>query len=437
MPSISRRDLLAKLPADELRSSLDAFLQPVNELLPDRRLRAVTAMLTQGIVASQSPLITQIARGSVRVDESIWPTTKRGYRFLANPHFTHRTLLKGLYHIAQRTVAAHPPEYLVIAVDPVNFEKPYTRELEGVSRVLKATPPCLGHPKRVTRGFPAITATIVNLPQPATTYARWFSYETADFISQNREIERAFRISRALFSRQILRFVGDAGLDDQKVFAQIEGVRAQFVIRACHDRQIEVYNDRLKRWESATLFDLVTTVPFQFEQDVQFTHAHEVRIVRTGFSWFQIRLLETHQVLWVLVAHDQRTGHDLILLTNLPLEQADTVRQVYCDWRQRGNIEHGYRFDQEQGLDVEDMRVATLEHMRRLFALVLLAAQLVYHIGRTWPGPAVRWLRDLGGKLGLKSDCDGPYVLMRGISAVWQTTATLAFAAHHPFPRDS
>jgi len=437
MPSISRRDLLAKLPTNELKASLETFLQPVNELLPDRRLRAVTALLTQGIVASQSPLITQIARGSVRLDESIWPTTKRGYRFLANPRFTHRTLLKGLYQIAQRTVTAHSPEYLVIAVDPVNFEKPYTQALEGVSRVLKATPPCLGHPKRVTRGFPALTATLVNLPQPATTYARWFSYAATEFLSQNREIERAFRTSRALFPRQILRFVGDAGLDDQKVFAQIERVHAQFVIRACHDRQLDVYNDRLKRWESATLFDLVATLPFQFEQDVQFTHARAVRIVRTGFGWFQIRLLETHQVLWVLVAHDRTTGHDLMLLTNVPLETADRVRQVYSDWRQRGRIEQGYRFEQEQGLDVEDMRVETLEHMRRLFVLVLLAAQFVYYLGCAWTGPAVRWLRHLGGKLGLKSDGDGPYVLMRGISAVWQTMATLTFAAHHPFPRDS
>lgn len=44
-------------------------------------------------------------------------------------------------------------------------------------------------------------------------------------------------------------------------------------------------------------------------------------------------------------------------------------------------------------------------------------------------------LRELGGKLGLKSDRHDPYVLMRGISAVWQTAATLTFSASHPFPR--
>jgi hypothetical protein len=437
MPSISHSDLLAKLPADELQRSLAEFLHPVTERLPDRRLMTVTTLLTQGLVASQSPIITQMARGVSRLDQTIRPTCQRGYRFLANPRFTHRTLLKGLYSVGQCTVAAQRPAYLVVAVDPVNMEKPYTRKLEGVSRVMKETPPCLGHPKRITRGYPAITATIVNLVQPCTTYANWFSYTTLEFISQNREVERAFRVTRTLFSSQKLRFVGDAGLDDQKVFAQVERVHAEFVIRACHDRQLEVYNDRLDRWEAATLFDLVATVPFQFEQEVPFTHARQVRIVRTGFGWFKIRLLETQQVLWVVVAHDFVEDHDLILLANVPLENADTVRQVYGDWRQRGDIEHGYRFEQEEGLDVEDMRVETLEHMRRLFVLVLLAAQFVFYISRTWTRSAVRWLRDLGGKLGLKTDYDGPYVLLRGISAVWQTAATLTFAAHHPFPRDS
>ncbi len=437
MPSISHNAVLAKLPVDELKTSLHNFLEPVTTLLPDARLGAVAELMTQGIVSSQSPIITQMARGVSHRDQTIWPTCKRSYRFLSNTHFNHRTLLKGLYGIAQRTVTAHPMDYLVIAVDPVNLEKPYTKILEGVSQVMKDTPPCFKHPKRITRGYPAITATIVNLTQPATAYARWFSYKTTDFVSQNREVERAFRISRALFPQQKLRFVGDAGLDDQKVFAQIERVRAEFVIRACHDRAIEVYNERLDRWEAATLFDLIATVPFQFEQDVQFTHARETRIVRMRFGWFQIRLLNCQQVLWVLVAHDFMREHDLILLTNVPLKNAGTVRQAYTDWRQRGNIEHGYRFEQEEGLDLEDLRVETLEHMRRLFVLVLLAAQFVYYIGRTWTHTAVQWLRQLGGKLGLKSDRDGPYVLMRGISAVWQTVATITFVAHHPFPRDS
>jgi len=72
--------------------------------------------------------------------------------------------------------------------------------------------------------------------------------------------------------------------------------------------------------------------------------------------------------------------------------------------------------------------------MRRVFALVLVAAQFVFSLGKHWPPKAVLWLRKLGGKLGLKTDRDGPYILLRGLSAVWQSVATLSWLAIQPFP---
>jgi hypothetical protein len=437
MNTIPQLSVLASLPVAELNDSLRAFLEPVTSLLPDARLKAVAELLVAGVVSSQSPVVTQIARGVSHAEATIWPTCQRGYRFLANERFTHWALQKGLYRTGQVTVAEQRPAYLVIAVDPVNFEKPYTEKLEGVSTVVKSRPPSLTGEKRKTRGYPAITATVVNLKHPAVSYAQWFSYWEASFLSQNREVERALRMSRAVFPREKLRFVGDAGLDDQKVFAQVERVRGEFVIRACHDRNVEVWNARLQRWEPEKLFDLTASVPFVFEQDAVFTHARRVRRARLRVGWLQVRLLESQQVLWVVVVHDPSDEHDLILLTNVALTSADVVRQVYADWRQRGQIEHTYRFDQEDGLDVEDLRVQTLERMRRVFLLVLLAAQFVATLARTWSPSAVRWLRQLGGKLGLAQDRDGLYVLLRGMSAVWQTAATLAFLANHPFPRVS
>jgi hypothetical protein len=253
MLSIPYNDLLAKLPERELHDSLHEFLRPVTALLPDTRLCAVAELMLQGIVTSQSPIVTQIARGADHADATVWPTCRRAYRFLANERFDHRTLLKGLYGIAQVAVAAQASEYLVVAVDPVNFEKPYTHVLEGVSTVMKSTPPSLTGEKRLTRGYPAITATLVNLAQPAVSYANWFSYVTEDFLSQNREIYRALRISHTLFPGRKLRFVGDAGLDDQKIFAQVGMLNDEFVFRACHDRLVEVYNDRLEPLGAGTL----------------------------------------------------------------------------------------------------------------------------------------------------------------------------------------
>jgi hypothetical protein len=38
---------------------------------------------------------------------------------------------KKMYQIARRTVTQEHPDYLVMALDPVNSEKPYTKKLEG------------------------------------------------------------------------------------------------------------------------------------------------------------------------------------------------------------------------------------------------------------------------------------------------------------------
>jgi Transposase DDE domain len=435
MDTIPETAALANLPVGELRTTLQDFLAPVLRNLPDERLRRVATLAVEAITSSQSPVIAQMARTVSREEGPVWPIAKRFYRFCANPRFSHRDLLKGLYALAQRTVADARPAYLVVAVDPVNFEKPYTETLEGVSTVMKSTPPGPHGEKRLPPGYPALTATIVNLTTPVITYANWFSYVTADFVSENREIERALRTTRALFPHQTVRFVADSGLDDQKIFDQIDRVQGEFIIRACHlNRIVEVSNERLDRWERESLADLAATVPFGVHLEVAFTHARRVRTVTVGLGWLTIRLPGRTQILGMLVAHDPDLDRDLVLLTNVPINHKADAITLYTDWRCRPRIEHTYRFDQEDGLQIEDIRVQTLERMRRLFVLVLLAALFVYHVDASWPRQAVLWLRRLGGKLGRRSDLDGPYVLLAGISAVLVTVATFTFAIHDPFP---
>ena len=175
-------------------------------------------------------------------------------------------------------------------------------------------------------------------------------------------------------------------------------------------------------------------VPYQVAFQVLFKHAGETKFDTVHFGWFMVRIPGTQEPLWILVADDETLDRQLVLITNIPLTSVAAMQQVYHDWRLRTRIEHGYRFDQEQGLDVEDMRVQTVERMRRLFAIVLMAAQIVFVISEQWPPKAVLWLRQLGGKLGIPTDRDGPYWLLQGISAVIVTCMTLSFVWLHPFP---
>jgi hypothetical protein len=273
----------------------------------------------RGIVAGETPVITAtLARSVERTQSSTsWAAAKRIYSFLENRRLPARVLKEGLYRCAQATIEEEDPDYLVVALDPVNFEKPYTHdESEGVSTVHKSTPPDRRGKARLARGYPAMTATVVNTRVPATTYyANWFSYTTG-FISENREIHRAIGTTGYLFPRRRVRFVGNSGLDDQKIF----------------------------EWMG------------QEEEEEE-----EEEAVRT-----------------------------LVLLSDVAVANTDDARALYADWRLKGRIEHGYRFCQEAGLDVEDMRVRSLERMRRLFVLVLLAMQFVMHLMERWPKEPVK-----------------------------------------------
>lgn len=184
------------------------------------------------------------------------------------------------------------------AVDPVNFEKPYVKSIEGISTVHKSTPPDLSGHARLAQGYPAITTTIVNTQVPAISYAHWFSYEI-DFISQNQEIEPAFQTPCRLYPGYKVRFVGDAGLDDQKMFAQIEHLEQEFIFRASHlERIVEVYNARLDRWEREALRDLTDTVLYQATYQVLFKHAGRTRLDIVPLGWFQIRIPEHREQQW-------------------------------------------------------------------------------------------------------------------------------------------
>lgn len=433
--NIALEGILAKLPVMKIQETIQSYSQPLMDRLPDIRMKKVLENMVLGILGGQTPLITGMARQNGKAKGETWAVAKSMYRLLGNKRLKTKVIYEGLYQVGQKVVKGENPDYLVVAVDPVNFEKPYTKELEGVSVVHKATPPDLAGHARLARGYPAITATIVNTKVPVTSYANWFSYQMADFISQNKEVEQAFETTSRLYEGRKIRFVGDSGLDDQKMFAQVVKLEQEFAFRVSHlERIVEVYNDRMDRWETEKLQDLVESVPYQVTFQVLFKHAGETRFDTVHFGRFMVRIPGTQEPLWVLVADDETLNRQLVLITNIPLTSISAMQQVYNDWRLRSRIEHGYRFNQEQGLDVEDMRVQTVDRMRRLFAVVLVAAQMIFVISEQWPPKAVLWLRQLGGKLGIPTDRDGHYWLLQGVSAIIVTAMTLSFVFLHPFP---
>jgi len=435
MISIAQESEVRRLPVAELLAAARAFVEPLMRLLPDKRLREVAVLMVLGILAGQSPIITRMAGGVREGDNFVLAMARRRYRFIWNKRLSAETLQAGLYAMGQATVDRYAVEELVVAIDPVNFEKPYTHDLEGVSTVSKSSPPDRNGKARLVPGYPALTACVVNLPEPVVTYAQWFSY-TREFLSENAELQAAASTTRQLYPDHDLCFVADSGLDDQKLLAHFRTLDSTFIIRVSHEeRRVEGYNDRLNRWESTSVGDLIATLPPMLTLEATFHHARTQRHVRVALGWLEIRLPGEEHSLWLLAIHDPDLDRDIGLLTNRPIHSAQQTQAVFVTWRYRPQIEHTYRLDQEAGLDVEDLRVHTLEPMRRVFLMVLVAAAFLYHLDHTWQPEALHWLRSLGGKLGTLLDLDGLYTLLTGIRAVLVTTATLLFARAHPFPR--
>ena len=200
--NIALSAMFAKFPIEQISTTVRAHIEPLLIRMPDKRMGRVAEQIIMGILGGQTAVITCMARQSSKDEGGTWAVAKRIYRWIDNERIKSEELFASLYQIGQRVVALESPEYVVVAVDPVNFEKPYAKAIEGVSTVHKATPPDLSGHARLAHGYPAITATIVNTKVPVTSYANWFSYKTEDFISQNKEIERAFEQTCRLRSEE-------------------------------------------------------------------------------------------------------------------------------------------------------------------------------------------------------------------------------------------
>jgi len=418
---------------------LEAFLQPLLTLWPDKRLRESAKLLVQGLITARSPHLTKAMSAAGQQQARAWTLAKRGYRLLHSPRVPTRLLTKSLYRLAQRVVGEEGAQRLVVAIDPVQFEKPYARRLEGVSLIYKSRPPDAKGKARISWGYPAITATVVNLKRPATTYVRWFSYQSTDFVSQNRQVYRSIRTTRALFPQYDLCFVIDGIGDDRKFFRWVRQVKADFIVPVAHrERVVEVWNERLQRWETITVGELMELVLWQGAFEAYFHRAGRTKKRTLRLGWFRLRLPKDPDAMWLLIVETldatDEEGRLLGLLTSLPIETISAAQRVYEEWRLRGRIEHGYRFDQEAGLDVEQLLVRSLEAMHRLFVFVLWAMHFVFHALSRWPRPIVLWFQRVGGKLGRTHDRSGPYCLLWGLAKVWYTITVYTSMAAHPFP---
>lgn len=432
-----------------LNNNLKQFLAPFADVLPDARYRRSLFSVVAGMLAASSPQLARAAAYAPDRPISQRVLVKRFYNLVRTDIFSYDVWLEPLYADARRSVSGVGKKRVVVAVDPLYLEKPYAQKQEGLSFILKNRPPgsLSGNKTRKTQGYPTIFGLVLNGEWPAVAYFHLFSYTSEEFVSQPEEWMKAFRSIKRNLPEQRVCVVADAEADNQSLWFSARGEGIDFIFRATKERNIEVWNPHAKRWEEEKLQSLARVMAGREQFRTEFHHAGKNIPARVRLDWFRFRLPDKRShTYWAVVAETQIQAKigptegkwlppwHLVLVTSIPVRGRKVAKRVYSDWCGRGDIESFYRFLQEDGVQVESFLVRTLERIRRVVTLSVLAALFVLRLGELWDPVSVLWLRRLGSDLGgTGHDRGGPYLLLRGMQRIFDIYALLTWAPQlHP-----
>ena len=115
-----------------------------------------------------------------------------------------------------------------------------------------------------------------------------------------------------------------------------------------------------------------------------------------------------------------------LLITDWPVEDAESAVRIFRMYRQRWAVEDSFKFTKGV-LGWEEVQLLDLEGIRTLLALAWVAAGFLYELGVTLEWEEVRLLARLGGWVERKDNPPGKIVLTRGLRRVMDMLYTQAF----------
>lgn len=410
-----------------LLAQLREYFQPYENIFPDKRLYRRFIQVTKGSIAAKAPIVTQIAAAVIRSDDPkrTFHVAKRYYGWLDNPRFRHRDLLKPAYAQTREMFRRGQGDYTLVVLDFTNLEKPYGYKFEALCTLkasgLRTGPRCQ---KGKVPGYNELVGLAVGEKKVGLAFAKTISYVAEDFVSLNRDIFRAIRYSQVILAGHKIRFICDRGFDDEKTFAFVTSLDEEFVIRLYHERTLEV--QRGKKQVQKLLSEVVKEIPRPIRFDAWFKIRGRWRKSYVTLGYCQVWLPGHDRPYWLVVSAVYGLNELWILLTNVPITNIGQAKEIGFNYRRRWRVEVTFRFLQEDGLHWEDFKVLDLEPIRRLVNVVLIAALFLLNAHYYLDETTLAMILTLGGKLGLKSERDGPYLALRGCQKLLICVNTLA-----------
>jgi hypothetical protein len=423
--------------AVEQRDMLDRYLEHYQSLIGDRRTGELLRGTVEGIIGGESLVVAQIVGSSPILATSknaaqrvrrmaVGDTTKRSY--LDADHL--------IEHLQARAVEQLAGEDdLWVIVDPSELRKPYAREMQYLMKVRGLDG------EGLVPGYRTLGALGVGSGgRRGILYHRLFSSQADDFESESKEIRQALdSIGGALKGRVgELTYVFDSQFDDIAVWATIWEQDNHLVCRLKHDerlveepiehpqqdrssyRQVSIRQASRRAVELARVQTemLVRKRGQKLEKrqpvtavisacPIQVSYQVDARTCKDG-------PIRQKQVWLVVVRLENVDWEPWLLLTDWPVEDAQSAQRIFRIYRQRWAVEDAFKFT-KQVLGWEDVQLLDFEGVRTLVALGWVAAGFLYELGLSLEWPEVRLLARLGGWEQRKDRQPGKTIITRGL----------------------
>lgn len=123
-------------------------------------------------------------------------------------------------------------------------------------------------------------------------------------------------------------------------------------------------------------------------------------------------------------------GDPWYLLTDWPVQDAESARRIFIFYRRRWAVEDTFKFI-KTAFGVEEVQMMDFEAVRNLVAYGWVAAGFLFQLGLTLEQPEVRLLARLGGWEERPNRPPGKQVITRGLRRLIDQAATEAILLNH------
>jgi hypothetical protein len=344
---------------------------------------------------------------------------------------------RGVAHLAESEV----DELWLIAV-PSDLRKPYASEMPDLMQVQDLN-------GKLVPGYRTLNVLGMTPGRRAILYHRLFSSVAEDFVSEPLEVQRGLKeVSQAvapLKESRAVSWIVDRGFDDVAVWRTIWEQEEHVVCRIRHRERLVEYQDHDGQWQEGDveaaqqhLRPMASARTEMMVRRGRQTKAKRQRVtaeirscpLRLTYDTHVRREGEGEEVqkeLWLVEVEILRSAwKPWLLITDWPVEDAESAVRIFRMYRQRWAVEDSFKFTKGV-LGWEEVQLLDLEGIRTLLALAWVAAGFLYELGVTLEWEEVRLLARLGGWVERQDNPPGKIVLTRGLRRIMDMLSTQAF----------